>query len=73
MSAQLVGHELHSEQRKYYPTEKELQETFDANQINGKGFKGLSLFEFEENDQITFFVAHDETEWTFDKMTDMFF
>lgn len=70
-----VWYELYfsEEQKKYYPSEKELQETFDANQIDGKGFKAISLSNFEEDNQITFFVQHEEEAWTFDKMTDVFF
>ena len=29
--------------------------------------------DFEEDNQITFFVQNEEEEWTFDKMTDMFY
>ena len=61
------------EQKKHYPSEKEIQENFDANLIDGKGFKGISLWNFEEDNQITFFVQNEEEEWTFDKMTDMFY
>jgi hypothetical protein len=59
--------------KKHYPSEKEIQENFDANLIDGKGFKGISLWNFEEDNQITFFVQNEEEEWTFDKMTDMFY
>ena len=61
------------EQKKHYPSEKEIQETFDSNLIDGEGFKGISLWNFEEDNQITFFVPNGEEEWTFDKMTDMFY
>jgi len=61
------------EQKKHYPTLEPLQETLNSQLIDGAGFKGLLLFHFEEENQITFFVPYDEEEWTFDKMTDMFY
>ena len=67
---------LNNEQKKYYPTELDLQETLNENFKYGKnteGFKGLLLFHFEDENQITFFVSYSEEEWTFDKMTDIFY
>ena len=58
------------EQKKHYPSEKDIQENLDAN-LNR--WKGISLWNFEEDNQITFFVKNEEEEWTFDKMTDMFY
>ena len=73
-----VWYELYfnDEQKKYYPKELDLQQTLDENFKYGKnteGFKGLLLFHFEDENQITFFVSHSEEEWTFDKMTDIFY
>tara|TARA_S200000501_G_C20284078_1_gene508554 strand:- start:166 stop:489 length:324 start_codon:yes stop_codon:yes gene_type:complete len=73
-----VWYELYfnDEQKKHYPTELDLQQTLDENFKYGKntvGFKGLLLFHFEDENQITFFVSHSEEEWTFDKMTDIFY
>ena len=67
---------LNDEQKKYYPTELDLQETLNENfkyGKNTKGFKGLLLFHYEDENQITFFVSCNEEEWTFDKMTDIFY
>jgi len=72
-----VWYELYfnEEQKIHYPSELDLKQTLNKNFKNGKnteGFKGLLLFHFEEDNQITFFVSYEEEEWTLDKMTDIF-
>lgn len=37
-----------------------------------RGFKGLWIGDYEENNQITFFVPTGEETWTYGEMTDIF-
>ena len=44
----------------------------DSISYNFRGFSALSLGDYEEHSQITFFVPNEESEFTFDEMTDIF-
>ena len=58
---------LSRDQRKYYPNTKVLEETMEET-----NYDSLYLGNFEEYNQITFFVPNDEEEWTYEELTDKF-
>jgi hypothetical protein len=63
---------VNAETKASYPSIPDDFDNEDSVAFSFRGFKGLQLGNYVDNDQITFFVPDGEDEWTLDEMTDIF-
>jgi hypothetical protein len=63
---------VNAETKASYPSIPDDFDNEDSVAFSFRGFKGLQLGNYVDNDQITFFVPDGEVEWTLEEMTDIF-